>query len=69
MPAIAITTDILVGFCDETEDEHAATLRAQEELRFDSAFTFAYSEREGTTAARKMPDTVPADVKQRRLPR
>ena len=67
MPAVAITTDLLIGFCDETEDEHAATLRAQEELRFDSAFTFAYSEREGTTAARKMPDTVPPEVKQRRL--
>jgi tRNA-2-methylthio-N6-dimethylallyladenosine synthase len=67
MPSIAITTDILVGFCDETEDEHTATLRAQQELRFEGAFTFAYSEREGTTAARKMPDTVPADVKQRRL--
>jgi tRNA-2-methylthio-N6-dimethylallyladenosine synthase len=67
MPSIAITTDILVGFCDETDDEHAATLRAQEELRFDGAFTFAYSEREGTAAARKMPDTVPPDVKQRRL--
>ncbi|HXU64618.1 MAG TPA: tRNA (N6-isopentenyl adenosine(37)-C2)-methylthiotransferase MiaB [Polyangia bacterium] len=67
MPDVAITTDILVGFCDETEEEHAATLRAQEELRFDGAFTFAYSEREGTTAARKMPDTVPPDVKHRRL--
>jgi len=67
MPSIAITTDILVGFCDETEEEHAATLRAQEELRFDGAFTFAYSEREGTAAARKMPDTVPPDTKQRRL--
>ncbi len=67
MPSIAITTDILVGFCDESEEEHRATLRAQQELRFESAFTFAYSEREGTTAARKMPDTVPADVKQRRL--
>ncbi|HVY40010.1 MAG TPA: tRNA (N6-isopentenyl adenosine(37)-C2)-methylthiotransferase MiaB [Polyangia bacterium] len=67
MPSIAITTDILVGFCDETEEEHAATLRAQEQLRFESAFTFAYSEREGTTAARKMPDTVAAGVKQRRL--
>jgi tRNA-2-methylthio-N6-dimethylallyladenosine synthase len=42
-------------------------LRAQEELRFDGAFTFAYSERDGTYAARKLPDTVPADVKQRRL--
>jgi tRNA-2-methylthio-N6-dimethylallyladenosine synthase len=67
MPSIAISTDLLVGFCDETEEEHAATLRAQEELRFDSAFTFAYSEREGTTAARKMSDTVPPEVKSRRL--
>jgi tRNA-2-methylthio-N6-dimethylallyladenosine synthase len=67
MPTVALTTDLLVGFCDETEEEHAATLRAQEELRFDGAFTFAYSEREGTTAARKMPDTVPAEVKSRRL--
>ncbi len=67
IPGIAITTDLLIGFCDETEEEHAATLRAQEELRFDSAFTFAYSERAGTYAARKMPDTVAAEVKSRRL--
>jgi len=67
MPEVALTTDILVGFCDETVEEHAATLRAQEELRFDGAFTFAYSEREGTTAARKMPDTVAVEEKQRRL--
>jgi tRNA-2-methylthio-N6-dimethylallyladenosine synthase len=67
MPRIAITTDLLVGFCDETEDEFAEILRAQEELRFDTAFMFAYSEREGTVAARKLPDTVPEDVKQRRL--
>jgi tRNA-2-methylthio-N6-dimethylallyladenosine synthase len=67
VPGLAITTDLLIGFCDETEEEFQATLRAQEELRFDGAFTFAYSEREGTYAARKMPDTVAADVKQRRL--
>jgi tRNA-2-methylthio-N6-dimethylallyladenosine synthase len=67
MPGIAITTDVLVGFCDETEEDHAATLRALEELRFDNAFLFAYSEREGTYAARKIPDSVPAEVKQRRL--
>jgi tRNA-2-methylthio-N6-dimethylallyladenosine synthase len=67
MPAVAITTDILVGFCDETEDEFAENLRAVEELRFDSAFMFAYSERKGTLAARKMPDTVPESIKQRRL--
>jgi tRNA-2-methylthio-N6-dimethylallyladenosine synthase len=69
MPHIAITTDVMVGFCDETDDEVAETLRALEELRFDGAFMFAYSEREGTAAARKMPDTVPDDVKQRRLAR
>ena len=67
VPGLAITTDLLIGFCDETEDEFQATLRAQEELRFDSAFMFAYSEREGTYAARKMPDTIAADVKSRRL--
>ena len=67
VPGIAITTDILVGFCDETEAEFAQTLRAMEEIRFDNAFMFAYSEREGTYAARKLPDTVPDEVKQRRL--
>jgi len=67
VPGIALTTDVLVGFCDESEDEHAETLRALEELRFDNAFLFAYSERDGTYAARKMPDTVPAEVKRRRL--
>jgi tRNA-2-methylthio-N6-dimethylallyladenosine synthase len=67
VPDIAITTDLLVGFCGETEEEFAAILRAQEELRFDGAFTFVYSEREGTTAARKLPDDVPEAVKQRRL--
>jgi tRNA-2-methylthio-N6-dimethylallyladenosine synthase len=67
MPGIAISTDILVGFCDETEAEFAANLDALEELRFEGAFLFAYSEREGTYAARKMPDTVPEAVKQRRL--
>jgi len=67
VPGIAITTDLLIGFCDESDEEFRATLRAQEELRFDGAFTFAYSEREGTYAARKMPDTVPAETKQSRL--
>ena len=67
IPEIAISTDLLVGFCDETEEEFRAILAAQEELRFDAAFMFAYSEREGTYAARKMPDTVPEDVKKRRL--
>jgi tRNA-2-methylthio-N6-dimethylallyladenosine synthase len=67
VPDIAISTDFLVGFCDETEAEFAALLAAAAELRFDGAFIFAYSERSGTLAARKMPDTVPEAVKQRRL--
>jgi tRNA-2-methylthio-N6-dimethylallyladenosine synthase len=67
MPEIGITTDLLIGFCGETEADHAATLRAQEELRFDGAFTFAYSERAGTAAARRLPDDVPAEIKRRRL--
>jgi tRNA-2-methylthio-N6-dimethylallyladenosine synthase len=67
MPGVAITTDLMVGFCDETEEEFATILRAQEELRFDNAFMFAYSERAGTTAARKQPDTISEAVKSRRL--
>jgi tRNA-2-methylthio-N6-dimethylallyladenosine synthase len=67
MPTIAITTDFLVGFCGESEADFEATCRAQAELRFDNAFMFAYSERKGTLAARKLPDDVPAEAKQRRL--
>ena len=67
MPDIAITTDVLVGFSDETEDEFRALLDSLDELRFEGAFTFAYSERAGTTAARKLPDTVSPAEKQRRL--
>jgi len=67
MPSIAITTDLMVGFCGESEAEFEDTRRALAELRFDNAFMFAYSEREGTLAARKLPDDVPPEVKQRRL--
>ena len=67
MPDLAITTDFLVGFSGESDAEFAETLAALTDLRFDNAFTFAYSERRGTLAARKLPDDVPAEVKQRRL--
>jgi tRNA-2-methylthio-N6-dimethylallyladenosine synthase len=67
VPDIAISTDILVGFCDETDDEFATIVQAQEEVRFDSAYMFAYSERAGTVAARKMTDTVSEQTKQDRL--
>ena len=67
MPDIALSTDILTGFCGETEDDHQATLALMRELRFDSAFMFAYSERDLTFAARKLADDVAPAEKQRRL--
>ena len=67
MPEIAISTDIIVGFPDETEEDYLATCAALVEFAFDAAFMFAYSEREGTYASRKIPDTVPEEVKKRRL--
>jgi len=64
---IAISTDILSGFCGESDDDHAATLDLMREIRFDSAFMFMYSERDLTTAAKKMADDVPPAVKKRRI--
>jgi tRNA-2-methylthio-N6-dimethylallyladenosine synthase len=66
-PDIALSTDILSGFSGETQADHEATLALMREIRFDSAFMFAYSERDLTFAARKLPDDVPADEKRRRL--
>lgn len=67
MPDLAISTDIIVGFPDETEEEFEMTLDAMREFQFDSAFMFAYSEREGTFAAKKIEDSIPEDVKSARL--
>jgi tRNA-2-methylthio-N6-dimethylallyladenosine synthase len=67
IPDIALSTDLLTGFCGETDADHQATLALMRELRFDSAFMFAYSERDLTFAARKLPDDVSPDIKQRRL--
>ena len=67
MPDCAITTDVIAGFCSETEEDHRMTLDLFEKVGFDAAFMFAYSERPGTLAARKYPDDVPQDVKVRRL--
>ena len=64
---VAVSTDIIVGFCGETDAEYAETRAALAELRFDFAFLFAYSERSLSVAARKMKDDVPASVKQERL--
>ena len=67
MPCCGITTDVIAGFCTETEEDHQATLSLMEEVGFDWAFMFQYSERPGTLAARKYPDDVPPEVKTRRL--
>jgi len=66
VPGIAVSTDVIVGFCGETEAEFAATLAVLEEIRFDTVFAAAYSPRPGTPALR-MADDVPAAVKRRRL--
>jgi tRNA-2-methylthio-N6-dimethylallyladenosine synthase len=67
MPDCAISTDIITGFCGETEEDHQQTLALLDEVRFDMAFMFKYSERPKTLAARKYLDDVPEEVKSRRL--
>jgi len=65
-PDISITTDIIVGFPGETDEDFAATMRLIEEVGFDQSFSFLYSRRPGTPAA-SLPEEVPQEVKQRRL--
>lgn len=67
IPDCAISTDIIAGFCDETEEDHQNTLSLMREARFDYAFMFKYSERSGTIAAKKFEDNISDDVKGRRL--
>jgi tRNA-2-methylthio-N6-dimethylallyladenosine synthase len=67
VPDIAISTDIMVGFCGETEDDHQRTLDLMREIEFDFAFMFAYSDREITYASKKLQDDVPHETKLRRL--
>ncbi|MBO6574755.1 MAG: tRNA (N6-isopentenyl adenosine(37)-C2)-methylthiotransferase MiaB [Rhodothermales bacterium] len=67
VPGISLSTDIIAGFCGETEEEHRDTLSLMEAVRYDHAYMFMYSERPDTYAARKYTDDVPEDVKKRRL--
>ena len=67
VPDIAFSQDIMVGFCGETEQDHQDTLSLMREVKYDYGYMFAYSERPGTPAHKRMKDDVPADVKQRRL--
>lgn len=67
LPGCGITTDVIAGFCSETEEDHRQTLDLFRKVGFDYAYMFYYSERPGTLAARHYPDDVPLDVKTRRL--
>lgn len=67
IPDCGITTDVIAGFCGETEQDHRDTLSLMEAVGFDSSFMFQYSERPGTLAARKFADDIPDEVKTRRL--
>ncbi len=67
IPDCAISSDIITGFCTETEEEHQDTLSMIEFANYSMSYMFFYSERPGTLAARKYPDDIPMNVKKRRL--
>ena len=67
VPDAAISTDIISGFCGETEKDHQDTLELMKEVAFDYAYMFKYSERPNTYAAKRLDDDVPEEVKSRRL--
>ena len=67
IPGCSISTDVIAGFCTETEEDHHDTLSLMEWAGFDFAYMFKYSERPGTKAAGSLPDDVPDEIKTRRL--
>ncbi|MFT4683794.1 MAG: tRNA-2-methylthio-N6-dimethylallyladenosine synthase [Flavobacteriales bacterium] len=67
VPDCSFSQDMIIGFCDETEQDHQDTLSLMEEIKYDFGYMFSYSERPGTLAAKKSKDTVSEDVKKRRL--
>lgn len=67
LPGCTISTDIIAGFCSETEEEHQETLSMMEYVKYDFAYMFSYSERPGTPAAKKLKDDISDEVKARRL--
>ncbi len=66
-PDCGLSSDMIAGFCTETEEDHQATLALMEEVKYDFAYMFYYSERPGTPAAKKLKDDVQFEVKKRRL--
>jgi tRNA-2-methylthio-N6-dimethylallyladenosine synthase len=67
LPGCGISTDIITGFCGETEEDHLQTLTLMEQVKYDFAYMFMYSERPKTLAERKYADDVPGEIKKRRL--
>jgi len=67
IPDCGLSTDIITGFCSETEEEHQDTLSIMDYVKYDFAYMFAYSERPGTLAAKRYADDIPEEVKKRRL--
>jgi tRNA-2-methylthio-N6-dimethylallyladenosine synthase len=67
IPECALSTDMITGFCTETEEDHKESLSLMEQVGFDFAYMFKYSERPGTKAARKYRDDVPENIKSDRL--
>lgn len=67
IPGVSLSTDLISGFCSETEEDHNDTLSLMEWAKYDFAYMFKYSERPGTMAAKKFPDDIPEEIKIRRL--
>lgn len=67
IPDCGISSDVIAGFCGETEEQHRETLSMMEAVQYDMSYMFYYSERPGTLAARKYPDDIPLEIKKRRL--
>ncbi|GBL35811.1 tRNA-2-methylthio-N(6)-dimethylallyladenosine synthase [Filimonas sp.] len=67
IPGCGLSTDIITGFCTETEEDHQETIDIVKQCKFDLAYMYAYSERPGTLAARRYADDIPEEVKSRRL--
>ncbi|WP_306551259.1 tRNA (N6-isopentenyl adenosine(37)-C2)-methylthiotransferase MiaB [Daejeonella sp.] len=67
IPECSISTDMIIGFCTETEEEHQDTLSLMDYVKFDFAYMYTYSERPGTLAAKRFEDDIPEDVKTRRF--
>lgn len=67
IPDCAISTDVIIGFCTETEEEHQDTLSMMDYVQYDFAYMYTYSERPGTLAAKRFEDDIPQDVKTRRF--